>query len=72
MALQPEIGEVLDALRAAPETLLARMSGSGSACFALCADPESARTLADRVAADHPDWWAEACMLGSPPLWPQA
>ena len=37
IALNPLIGEALDTLRDEPETLLARMSGSGATCFALCA-----------------------------------
>ena len=64
--LQPAIGEALAALSAAPETLLGRMSGSGSACFALCADSLSAERLAGRLAAAHPDWWIKACTLGGP------
>jgi 4-diphosphocytidyl-2-C-methyl-D-erythritol kinase len=67
VALQPAIGEALDQLRAAPEALLARMSGSGSACFALCADAASADRLADRLAAEHSDWWVRSCHLGGSP-----
>jgi len=66
MRLQPAIGAALEALRAQPETLLGRMSGSGSACFALCADPASAERLAARLEAQHPDWWVKACRLGGP------
>ena len=66
VSLQPRIGEALAELRAAPETLLGRMSGSGSACFALCADAAAAERLAGRLAAAHPDWWATACHLGGP------
>ena len=66
LALQPAIGAALAELRAAPETLLGRMSGSGSACFALCADDEAAGRLAGRLAAAHPDWWVRACRLGGP------
>lgn len=64
--LQPAIGGALQALRAQPETLLGRMSGSGSACFALCADPASSARLAERLQAEHPDWWVKACRLGGP------
>ena len=66
VGLQPMIGHALAELRAAPETLLGRMSGSGSACFALCADESSAQRLADRLVGAHPDWWVEACRLGGP------
>jgi len=64
VALQPAIGEALDQLRSAPETLLARMSGSGSACFALCADDAAAAALADRLRALRPSWWVQVCRLG--------
>jgi 4-diphosphocytidyl-2-C-methyl-D-erythritol kinase len=64
--LQPMIGGALAELRAAPETLLGRMSGSGSACFALCADDDAAVSLAARLAAAHPHWWVKACNLGGP------
>ena len=64
--LQPGIGGALAELCAAHETLLGRMSGSGSACFALCPDAPSAGRLAGRLAAAHPDWWIKACTLGGP------
>ena len=67
IALQPAIGAALDRLRAAPEALLGRMSGSGSACFALCADHASAVRLADRLRTEHADWWVRACRLGASP-----
>ncbi|HLZ82071.1 MAG TPA: 4-(cytidine 5'-diphospho)-2-C-methyl-D-erythritol kinase [Caulobacteraceae bacterium] len=64
VALQPLIGEVLDVLTEAPETRLARMSGSGATCFALCADAVDAWRLATRVEKARPDWWVKPCRLG--------
>ncbi|MGZ8362522.1 MAG: 4-(cytidine 5'-diphospho)-2-C-methyl-D-erythritol kinase [Caulobacteraceae bacterium] len=64
---EPVIGEVLTALRNQPETRLARMSGSGSGCFALCDDPAAATALAKRLSVAHPEWWVRACNLGTPP-----
>ncbi len=64
IALQPKIGEALARLRASPEARLARMSGSGSACFALCLDDAAATALADALQAEHPGWWVRACRLG--------
>jgi 4-diphosphocytidyl-2-C-methyl-D-erythritol kinase len=61
--LEPAIAEVLRDLEAAPETLLARMSGSGATCFALCADAADANRLATRLQADRPGWWVKACTL---------
>jgi 4-diphosphocytidyl-2-C-methyl-D-erythritol kinase len=65
VALQPLTGAALAALRGEPETLLARMSGSGATCFSLCASDLDARRLADRLAAARPTWWIRACRLGS-------
>ena len=63
LALEPRIGEALEALRAEPEALFVRMSGSGATCFALCEDRAAAEALADRLAAGHPGWWVKACTL---------
>lgn len=63
--LEPTIAEVLDVLSPEPETLLARMSGSGATCFALCATRGDAQALAARLSAAHPGWWVRACSLGS-------
>ena len=62
----PEVGAVLETLRAEPEVLLARVSGSGGACFALCADDFAAGNLAERIEALAPEWWVRRCRLGGP------
>ncbi|MBU1376722.1 MAG: 4-(cytidine 5'-diphospho)-2-C-methyl-D-erythritol kinase [Alphaproteobacteria bacterium] len=62
----PEVGAVLAILRDEPETLLARVSGSGGTCFALCADDMAAETLAERIQAMAPHWWVRRCRLGGP------
>ena len=64
--LHPEIGEVLSTLREERETLLARMSGSGSTCFALCGSEIEAEGLVDRLEQMRPDWWIKKCRLGGP------
>jgi 4-diphosphocytidyl-2-C-methyl-D-erythritol kinase len=63
ITLQPAIAEVLAALRAQPAALVARMSGSGATCFALCADAEAAQRLASAIAAANPGWWIQPCRL---------
>ncbi len=65
LALQPVIGDVLAALGQAGETLLARMSGSGATCFALCRSGTQAARLAGRIAASRPDWWVKSCRLAA-------
>jgi 4-diphosphocytidyl-2-C-methyl-D-erythritol kinase len=69
-ALVPAVAETLARLRARPEALIARLSGSGATCFALCADEAAARGLAATLAAERPDWWIVPCRLGGP--WPDA
>jgi 4-diphosphocytidyl-2-C-methyl-D-erythritol kinase len=66
VAVAAEVGAVLDTLRDEPEVLLARVSGSGGTCFALCADDIAAETLAERIEAIAPRWWVERCRLGGP------
>jgi 4-diphosphocytidyl-2-C-methyl-D-erythritol kinase len=68
IALQPAIAAVLAALRGQPQSLLARMSGSGATCFAICAGPAERNALAAAIAAARPDWWVQPCVLaGSAP-----
>ena len=64
-SLRPAIGEVLETLADEPETLLARMSGSGATCFALCAGDIEAEGLAERLEAMRPGWWVRRCRLGA-------
>jgi 4-diphosphocytidyl-2-C-methyl-D-erythritol kinase len=66
IAVNPVVGEALAALSSGPGTRLARVSGSGATCFALCADEAAAATLAARVSRAHPGWWVRPCCLGGP------
>jgi len=68
IAAAPAVGAVLDTLVGEPETLLARVSGSGGTCFALCASDIEAESLAERLEAMAPAWWVQRCRLGGP--WP--
>lgn len=63
VALLPAVGDVLAALRKTSQCLLARMSGSGSACFGIFPDTQSAAAAASQLAAGHPSWWVRACTL---------
>jgi 4-diphosphocytidyl-2-C-methyl-D-erythritol kinase len=62
--LVPGIAGALAWLRARPEALFTRLSGSGATCFAICEDADAA----GRIAADAEarGWWARACRLGGP------
>jgi 4-diphosphocytidyl-2-C-methyl-D-erythritol kinase len=68
VAVAPQVGAVLETLAGEPETLLARVSGSGGTCFALCASDIEAESLAERIEALAPAWWVQRCRLGGP--WP--
>lgn len=65
MRLKPEIGEVLKALRRSDTCLLARMSGSGATCFALCRDGEAAAALARTITRLRSEWWVKPCQLAA-------
>jgi 4-diphosphocytidyl-2-C-methyl-D-erythritol kinase len=62
--LRPEVGAVLASLRGQPESLLARMSGSGATCFSLCRDAAAAAGLEARLQDLEPGWWVRRCRLG--------
>jgi 4-diphosphocytidyl-2-C-methyl-D-erythritol kinase len=64
IACAPVVADVLDALGAQPGVLLARMSGSGSTCFALLASEAEAAAAARRLAESHKDWWAAPAVFG--------
>jgi 4-diphosphocytidyl-2-C-methyl-D-erythritol kinase len=63
IGLAPAIAAVLDALRATPGVLLARMSGSGATCFGLCEDEAAATAAARALAERHPHWWITAASV---------
>jgi 4-diphosphocytidyl-2-C-methyl-D-erythritol kinase len=65
IALQPVIAEVLKVLQGFAGCQLARMSGSGATCFGLFTTATEAETAAKILRAKNPNWWAQACTLGS-------
>lgn len=62
----PVIGDVLAALAADADVLLARLSGSGATVFALTADTETAARVAARIKALGRPWWVAAAPLDAP------
>jgi 4-diphosphocytidyl-2-C-methyl-D-erythritol kinase len=65
LSLAPQIAVVLTALRNQQGCELARMSGSGSTCFAVFATAVEAIKAAETIHAAHPRWWVRATALGS-------
>jgi 4-diphosphocytidyl-2-C-methyl-D-erythritol kinase len=60
------IGEALDALAREREALFVRMTGSGSAVFAVCPDRTAAAAVAERLSIAYRGWWIRPCRLGGP------
>ncbi|MEX0348794.1 MAG: 4-(cytidine 5'-diphospho)-2-C-methyl-D-erythritol kinase [Paracoccaceae bacterium] len=63
MGIASEIEALLDELRMTKGALIARMSGSGSTCFALYPTMKAAHFAAYEIGAAHPDWWCRAVQL---------
>lgn len=62
-ALEPAVGEVLQALEKQRICLFSAMSGSGGTCFGLFRTPENAANAAEDIAATHPNWWVKQTAL---------
>jgi len=57
IALCPQVALLLDALRQAGRPLMARMTGSGAACFALYQDLESGSYALQQLQHQFTDYW---------------
>ena len=55
--LEPAVGACLSALGQLDRAICARMSGSGSACFALFPPGCDIASDVRKIAMQHPDWW---------------
>ncbi len=65
ISIAPQIADVLRAIAGLAGCRLARMSGSGSACFGLFDSARAAAAAAKRLAAARPSWWVRAGLLGN-------
>ena len=63
-ALEPSIADVRAAMCSAEGVRYVALSGSGGTWFALMDDAKAAEALANELAAEHPQWWARAGLLG--------
>ena len=64
ITIAPEIATVLDRLGQCAGAQLVRMSGSGATCFALFDDVDAAKSAAETLFHERPDWWVAGCMIG--------
>jgi 4-diphosphocytidyl-2-C-methyl-D-erythritol kinase len=65
VAIAPVIADVLTSLRGFAGCDFARMSGSGATCFGLFTATAEAQAAAKVLHGKFPNWWAQACTLGS-------
>jgi 4-diphosphocytidyl-2-C-methyl-D-erythritol kinase len=65
ISIAPHVADVLRAIAELAGCRLARMSGSGSACFGLFDSGRAAAAAAQRLAAGRPTWWVRAGLLRS-------
>lgn len=63
----PVISQVLGALNVTAGCRMARMTGSGSSCFGLYTDEETARAAEGRLKEENPGWWITATRLNAQP-----
>ena len=66
VGVAPAIADVLAALGADREVLIARLSGSGATVFALTADAAAAGRVAARITGLGQPWWVAAAPLDAP------
>jgi 4-diphosphocytidyl-2-C-methyl-D-erythritol kinase len=64
ISIAPGIADVLGMIGTLQGCRLARMSGSGSACFGLFDDEGAAATGAGRLANARTRWWVRASSIG--------
>lgn len=62
-SLNAQVRVMVQALMQTPNCLQARMSGSGSACFALYATDAEAQLAAAQMQHAHPGWWVRASRI---------
>jgi 4-diphosphocytidyl-2-C-methyl-D-erythritol kinase len=63
--LAPVVADVLEAIAATPDCLLARLSGSGATCFGIYETQAQAEMARAGILAGHPDWWAVATKIAA-------
>lgn len=70
-SIVPAIAAALGELQQQESCLLARMSGSGSACFGIFSNQEAADRAAAAIGKKYPSWWVSALSSRHPPATPR-
>lgn len=65
VALMPELGDLLAALRADQRALVAGLSGSGATCFAITNSARDAAALASDLHARNCEWWVRPTTIAN-------
>ncbi|HVJ40559.1 MAG TPA: 4-(cytidine 5'-diphospho)-2-C-methyl-D-erythritol kinase [Dongiaceae bacterium] len=63
ISVAPPIADVLAAIGATGDCLLARLSGSGATCFGLYPDGATAEAARQAIARQQPGWWLAAARI---------
>ena len=63
--IAPQIGDLLDDMKALSGCRMARMTGSGSSCFALFDDAAKAKAAREQIKKIRPDYWAETTIFNA-------
>jgi 4-diphosphocytidyl-2-C-methyl-D-erythritol kinase len=61
----PVVADVLRAIAATPDCLLARLSGSGATCFGIYETAVAAERAGAAIQAQHAGWWTAAAKIAS-------
>lgn len=59
------INGVLTVLQSQSDCVLTRMTGSGSCCFGLFPNNETAQKSAEEIQLEHPEWWVKKTTLNT-------
>lgn len=63
MIVNPDIRRVLQELKGLPDSLLTRLSGSGSTCYVLFETEDKAIKNQEFLLHRHPDWWIKTTRI---------
>lgn len=65
IAVNSDVKEVLTSLEKITSSMLVRLSGSGSTCFALFENYKEAQDQALHLSKNHPSWWIKATKINA-------